>query len=335
MTAPISASYYQKTRESKPAFPYLVGTSLTLRSHQPPSPPPFASCAHNYHTARERESVHPLKRCLLRPPLPGKHGQVTAELQITRTIRAGDNTSAQVVAVRVQSSSSNNLPKDTDLMAKIYDPLYFDHDQDDADPFLAVESAYSHETAAYKALSILQGGVIPKYFGSFSMKIRAGPTAFRSVGLILIERIQGCSMQQLSPVNLSQLIRQTIMKTVIDTESLIYTHNIIHRDLRPANVLVRNDTEARRIVIIDFGKCVLGRHPVPELRQKYLPGVPISPLLRWHEPRQKFQPWIDWAWEPWLEHVYGSTRASITENMKSLWLPPPPPIPRPPPAFDD
>lgn len=325
----LSDSYCQRTNSSKPDLPYIVGRHLSLRSHQPPAP--TSNAVINFETARERESVHPVARCLRNPPLPGNDGQITAEVQIVRTIRAEDKHSAQVVTVRVKPSTSHKLPTDTDLVAKIYDPLYFDHDQDDADPFLHVDKAYSHETAAYKTLSALQGGTIPKYFGSFTIKRPVNKT-MRFVRLILVEFIPGRTMRQLTATNLSQPVRKNIMKAVIDAESLIYTHNIFHMDVRPSNILVcNNGTELRRVVIIDFGRCYIGRIPIPHLQQRYLPGVPISPLLRWKEPRGPFESWIDWSWRPWLEHVYESTKPSITEYMRSVWTPQlPPPLSEPP-----
>jgi serine/threonine protein kinase len=215
-------------------------------------------------------------------------------------------------------------------VAKIYDPLYFDHEQDEADPFLPIDHDYSHETAAYKALSTLQGGIIPKYYGSFTTKIRATQTAFRIVRLILVELIPGKSMRELEPENFERPYHQAIMKAVIDAESLIYKHNVFHRDMRPANILICSGTQVQRVVIIDFGKCTIGRHPMRELHEEHLPGVPISPLLRWHEPRGEFESWIDWDWMAWLNHVYESTRASITDQMKELWLPQPEPLYEPP-----
>lgn len=324
---PLSDNYCQRTNTSKPEFPYLRDRILTLRSHHPPAP--TTSPVHlNPKIVRERESVHPLARCLLHPPLPGQDGKVTVNLQITGPIRAGDNHSAQLVTVRVQSSSSDDLPRDQDLVAKIYDPLYFDHEQDDADPFLCVDRDYSHETAAYQVLSPLQGGIIPKYYGSFTIEIRAGARAFRYVRLILIEFVPAPSMQQLKTSgNLSQEDRQTIMKAVIDAESLIYTHNILHKDIRSANILVCLNSKIRPVVIIDFGRCSIGRHFIPRLHETCLPGVPISPLIRWDNTREEFKKWIDADWESWLERVYGSTRASITEEMLSIWKPlDPPPV---------
>ncbi|MCJ1260007.1 hypothetical protein MMC24_007847 [Lignoscripta atroalba] len=218
------------------------------------------------------------------------------------------------------------------LLAKFYDPLYYDHDQDDVDPFLCVDRDYSHETAAYTALAKLQGKVIPKYYGSYSLELSVNKTTKRFVRLILMELVPGSSMQQLDPVNSSQRERQTIVKSVVDIESLIYTHNVFHRDVFPRNILIL-DRNARsrygKVVIIDLASSDIGRSRFPEIpaeEDKFLPGVPISPLLRWNEarwpdPQTRFGTWVDWAWQPWLEHHYGSTRASITDEMRSIWLP--------------
>lgn len=187
------------------------------------------------------------------------------------------------------------------------------------------------------ALSELYGTVIPNYFGSYTLKWPVDSNTTRSVRLILIELVSGTSMQQLSPVDFSQLSR-IIMKAVIDAETLLYTHNVRHRDIHPRNVLVLSGFEAsdaRRITIIDFGKSMLDRTPYPEEEQRYLPGIPISPLLRWNKAWgfwHVFDAWIDWDWQPWLESLYGHTRASITDHMRSVWLPsiltePPEPLP--------
>ena len=237
-----------------------------------------------------------------------------------------------------------NAPlSDVQLIAKFYNPLYFDHKQDDADPFLCTDHDYSHETAVCKALYQLQGTIIPRFYGSYTceLPIPDGKTS-RSVRLILMENVPGICMQKLKPVDFTQSERQNILKAVVDAESLLYTHNVQHRDVHPRNILVlRSDVATLRVVLIDFGKSLIGRVPcraLPGEEQKYRLGVPISPLLRWNQAwwrhRQKvLDEWIDWDWQPWLEYHYGSTRASITADMVSIWLPsfltrpprPPPP----------
>lgn len=122
------------------------------------------------------------------------------------------------------------------------------------------------------------------------------------------------------------------MKAVVDAESLIYTHNVQHRDIHPRNMLATGKvipSHSRTVVIIDYGKSVVGRSRCPEdptEEQHYLPGVLITPLLRWNGAwwpylQTFFGAWIDWDWQTWLEYHYGSTRTSMTEKMKSIWLP--------------
>ncbi|KAK9239598.1 hypothetical protein V1525DRAFT_397871 [Lipomyces kononenkoae] len=345
MTYPLSDSFCTRFKIPKPFLPYYPGQQFTVVSHDPPEPTTYR-CNLNIHTARERESKHPLERCILHPPLPGSIGVTTVYLRIVESVRLGDNHSAQVAKVQVERvipHESSSPPVDTPLIAKFYDPLYFDHEQDDVDPFLCVDRHYSHEVAAYNALSDLQGSTIPRYYGSYSLELPAEATV-RSVRLILMEFIPGASMRQLNPCDFSQLQRQVIMKAIVDAESLVYTHNVRHRDIHPRNILVLNTATApyeRRVVVIDFGIADIGRSPVPgdpESDAKYLPGVPISPLLRWNVAwwpyffQPCFSEWIDWDWQSWLERNYGTIDPSSMGHMISIWLPswitkplPPPP----------
>ncbi|PGH28953.1 hypothetical protein GX50_08299 [[Emmonsia] crescens] len=108
------------------------------------------------------------------------------------------------------------------------------------------------------------------------------------------------------------------MKAVVDAESLLYINN-----------------RSKDSGIVDFGKSSVGRTPFPEEEERYLPGVEISPLLRWNQAWgfwHAFDEWIDWDWQAWLEDTYAGTRSSITDHMRSIWLPsivtePPPPLP--------
>ncbi|KAK2789858.1 hypothetical protein FQN53_001221 [Emmonsiellopsis sp. PD_33] len=119
---------------------------------------------------------------------------MTANLEIIDAIRAGDNHSAQLVTVLVkQVSPQNTLPTDTKLPAKIYDPLYYDHEQDDADPFLCVDRDYSQETAVYRSLPNLYGTIIPRYFGSFTLKLPVDIVIFKN--LAKVAAIQGRPQQ--------------------------------------------------------------------------------------------------------------------------------------------
>lgn len=300
---------------SKPPLPYVVGGALHLQAHEPPPPVKFDpwSAAKIF---EERRSVDPLDLCLRHPPSKGTKLQSTANVQIVRQLRAGDRCRAQIVAIRATPSSSHTLPSDKHLVAKIYDPMYFD-DNDDSDPFLLSDVTYTHEAAAYKQLSALQGSSIAKYFGSFTTTW-PDKQRRRLVRLVLIELLPGRAMDQLT--GLPRSPRQSIMKKVIDAETDIYTHNITHKDLRPANIMVDLDGhKVKRIVMIDFGLCKLKRIDHPSLQAQYLPGVPISPLLMWRVRRTEFDGFVDWDWTPWLHHVYKSTEATITDHMREIW----------------
>ncbi|KAB8255790.1 hypothetical protein BDV32DRAFT_161606 [Aspergillus pseudonomiae] len=199
------------------------------------------------------------------------------------------------------NSSNSCPPTDQDMVAKIYDPFYHDFDEDS---FLGADYDYTHECAAYTHLSDLQGSVIPRFFGSYTLK----------------------NKDRLDPENFSKEERQDIMKQIVDGESSLYTKNVCHEDLRPQNVVVRrSDSQTLRIVIIDLGKSVIGRSRNPSNSRdesRYLPGVAISPLLRWnvhYDRHAYFRKWIDWPWQEWLEVQYKEDEVTITKEQRELW----------------
>ncbi|EEH19028.2 hypothetical protein PABG_01347 [Paracoccidioides brasiliensis Pb03] len=322
MTYQLSASYCARYNKSKPPLPYFPGQEFCIHPHTPPAPA-TGEVVLSYEGHRERESTHPVDRCILHPPLPGLTGKGTIRLKVVGPVRIGDQHSAQLVTVHMVDETpdiSDSIPTDKYLVAKLYDPLYFDHEQDDpTDCFIHL-----------KELSF-QNIMGPLHLNcQFQIKKTS-----RSIRLILIEKVPGISMQRLNPTNHTRSERQNILKAIVDAESMLYAHDIFHRDIHPRNVLVL-DSAHRRVVLIDFGYCGIGRTPSnspAEWKAKYLPGVPISPLLRWDQGwgrHANFHEWIDWDWQTWLEHCYESTRASITEHMRSIWLPKIPPISSPP-----
>lgn len=335
-----STSYNKRFNVGKPPLPYSEGKCLKARSHRPSKPINF-NCVLELEGVRERESIDPVQRCLMHPPSPGSFTDGEVELEIVKPVQAGDKLDSQSFAVRVVSTTSTlDLPSNDCpdlLMAKIYDPLYFDHEQDDANPFLCVESAYTHECAAYSKLVDFQGNIIPKFYGSFSLSLPvdrqhldnnyrdSDSVNTREVRLILMELVPGTCMRDLSPSDYSQSDRQAIMKSIIDSETALYTHDLDYGDVHPDNILVSNPQSpldhARKIVIADFGQAWTGRSGVPEWETYFLPGVKISPLLRWIDPCKWFNEWVDWDWKSWIEENYEHDRASITEEMQRKWGP--------------
>ncbi|KAK2797822.1 hypothetical protein FQN50_009066 [Emmonsiellopsis sp. PD_5] len=318
-----------------PPVPYVKGRRFTVRSHNPPPPGlPSESRSLTKEANIERQTVPPIQRCLLHPPLGGSDGDIMVTFEVSHEIRAGEDHSAQVLAVKILNARPNYptaLHGINTAVAKLYDPLYFDHTDDGVDPFLLTKYNYSRETASYTRLSDFHGTVIPAYYGSYSLELPVDDSSSgtRTVRLILIEYIPGSSMQQLRPQDFSQLERKMIMKHIINTESDIFTHNVRLGDLHPRNVMIVQDPKSRdrtrRIVLLDFGMNILSRDYFgdPEEEQKYLPGTYISPLLRWHKVWRKvnrFSDWVDWDYQPWLQAEYAHTASSITPYMKSTFL---------------
>lgn len=310
----------------KPRVPYVKGWRFAVEPHVTPPPTPVTRgcCLNSDADSEERRTVPPVERCLKHPPLPGQLGEPvpdTVQLRILEPLRVGDGHNAQVFTVRVQSGlNSRYLPQNQMVVAKIYDPLYFNDDNGYLNPFLCVDKHYTHETHAYKHLSNFQGVSIPKFYGSYSLKIPIENSRFRTVRLILMEFISGTSMQQTGPENFSQRTRKQFLRSIIDFESLVYERDIMLTDLFPRNViLVKSGCESKhKLIFIDFEAAIFGRirdDPLPFRINLFL-GQYVSPLLRWTRRSHNFREWIDWDWRPWVETEFAHTTATITPEMR-------------------
>lgn len=176
----------------------------------------------------------------------------------------------------------------------------------------------------------------------------------RHVRLILIEEIPGRSMYSLDPRSLDVAQRQTILGAIIDAETAVFTENIRLNDVAPRNTIIRfqqppstvdnkrrtrsstkNQTagdESQQqlrfdaVVLVDFDIADLGRQ-IPVLLQhfgeaRYMPGVYISPLLRWAEYHgmSALEDWTEgWDWKDWISERYDGDRPGVTEAMKKVW----------------
>ncbi|PWY87253.1 hypothetical protein BO94DRAFT_535367 [Aspergillus sclerotioniger CBS 115572] len=257
------------------------------------------------------------------PPLPGSDGSDSISIKLIQELQVGHEKTSQVFVVRcMNSSSSPHIPNDQDMVAKFYDPLYDDFEEY---PFFGTDYQYTHECAAYMHLSALHGVVIPRFFGSYTLRINIGER-FRLVRLILIERVDGPSMDSLKPETFPREERQEIMKQIVAGESSIYAKDVRHLNLRPRNVVVKRHNSGKlRIVIIDLGMSVIGRSRFPSdsrEENRYFPGVAISPLLRWNAfyGHQGFFPeWINWPWQAWLEVQYKDTEDTITSEQRERY----------------
>ncbi|EEQ33642.1 hypothetical protein McanMca71_004590 [Microsporum canis] len=320
----IKESYCTRFNIGKPPLPYFVGKEFTVRSHIPPA------LVRKYYEGfslepdgrLERCQKHPLERCLLHPPSPGHAGDQVVRFRISREVRFGDKHRSQIAAVDildVKPTKDQGPHPNMTLIAKFYDPLYNDHDTDLTDIFTLVDFSYSDEAAAYLALEPLQGNAIPKYYGSFTLELPVPEhKTNRLVRLSLLEIVPGQAMSTLNPEDFSQRDRQMIMKNIIDTETLLHTHGVMHEDLWPRNIMINSKAKVnRQVVVIDF-------EDYRFMTSSQFHGITISPLLRWNKKSGRtfeFEGWIDWDWQSWLELTYEDTRDSITEEMRAFWMP--------------
>lgn len=319
--------------ERKPRIPYVQGWCFNVQQHIPPPPielnPAIECTVEEVSESIKMKESDPFELCLHNSPLPGVHGPSSLQLQINDTIRVGDRHHAQLVVVEVLTAnpSVKGLSQGQQVVAKIYDPMYIDDDEFYINPFLAADKDYTYETAAYTAFEDLQGSAIPQYYGSYSLNIPLEQTEHkRQVRLILMEFIPGSSMQSLNPKNIPQRIRQSLMKSIIEFDTLVYSRNIVLADLHPRNIIAVDD----RAVFIDFAGAYIGMGAlyIQNLFKsfEFRFGNYVSPLLRWndhHNQVREFDDWYyDWEWQPWLQTEFADTAHAITPGMLNHFLPP-------------
>ena len=269
----------------------------------------------------------PEEKCVNLPPLPGTAMEGIVSVELTRLLRVGDDKTSQLAVVRVLDSSMS-LP-DEEMVAKFYDPLYYAYGQDAVelyDPFYSVNLAYTHESAAYPHLVGLQGSIIPRFYGSFTLDFPTGYGRSRSVRLILMQYINDARpMNELDPMDFSKKDRQRIIKGVINASSEMHARNLHHRDLHQRNILIRVIECRLRVMLVDFEKAEFGRMGTddPEYERQWFAGMYISPLLRWNAEKNQqwpFEEWIDWDWQPWLEETSDYTKSMITQDQREQYL---------------
>ncbi|PWY82089.1 hypothetical protein BO70DRAFT_387225 [Aspergillus heteromorphus CBS 117.55] len=313
----------------KPPVPYTKGQNFSILSHVAPPPTPVTyGCCLNGPAGREEQShLTPVARCLQNPPLPGSPGSSRIDLTVVDPFRVGDGHNAQVFAAKVQNNPQAPDGESKVLVAKVFDPLYQDDDEGYLNPFLCMNKYYTHEVHAYSILSEFQGGLIPRFYGSYTLDLPVSESAVRVVRLILIEYIPGLSMLQLKPEDFSQPCRQQIMKYIIDFESLAWKYDVGLTDLSPRNTMLLdfNCHSQRKVVFLDFASAIFGRRldgPITGPPNLFL-GQYISPRLRWNRDLAwPFNDWIDWELVPWIEREYAHEEALITPEMRKEYCSP-------------
>lgn len=304
--------------EKKPPIPYQVGNILSAQSYSPPPAPNFYYTWAYGRIKDEIRDLHPLQLCLKIPPATGTLGYNTVRLRIVHQIKVQDLSNSQVVKVEPLELEGKGFPSllaagSSGVAAKLYDPMYYDFDEDLPDPFANCDAAYAHETMAYNHLRPLYETVIPHFYGSYTVDIPLpdDPAQSRPVRAILYEYIQGCTLEDMNPHDYSQTQRQAIMAAVLDAHSKLWQLDVAHVDLHPRNVIVVSINESKKadIRLIDFGEAVCGHRVkmghVPTLE----PESRTKIIERWldedlRDRMMNFRWLVDWPWNDWLLEEY-------------------------------
>jgi len=307
-----------------PCPPYIVGTTFTAISHEPPAP-----FGRDYTTKmpglpKTWKEMSQLDTCLSRSSLGGQSiTHVTRTMTITATIRSGYGRGAQILVM------------DNDMVAKVYDPLYYEFvsEYGYTEPVVSdADGDYSREAAAYAELQLSQADVdmTPRYYGTFTIDIDTpanvhGNKQKRSVPLILLEHLRGHTMADIDPTTLTDGVRSAILKKAIIAESIIHHIGINHYDFCPRNIIILNFHQQAtasnpehidkqvRIKVIDFNVATVRWHPKCEFqylhvrdgtgKKKSLSRM-LSPIDRNHGQMMEFYDWVpecttaeEWLWE--------------------------------------
>lgn len=291
-------------------IPYAIGWTFHAQQHIAPPPPELGrrGCMNTPGQYSHLKKLHPIEQCLENQPLEGYYGSTHIDLCVRDTIRVEDEHNAQLAVVEVLAAEPpvDGLVQGAHVVAKLYDPLYMDDEDLSMNAFMMADQSYTCEVAAYNILPDLQGTMIPRYYGSYSLDIPVelpgGIPGKRSVRLILIECISGSCMRDLDPGAMPQSARQNIMKSIIGFETLVFHRHALLRDLHPRNIIL---AETGGIVFVDFGDTWFpSTNKFTANKFRYLGNRWASPILRWHEARtgafrkHEFHEWIDWNWQP-------------------------------------
>ena len=308
--------------------PYSVGFTTIATRHKPHHPYEEDCETDSPPILENRKTLSQLDYCLSSPTIGGKMlCQDTKALEITAIIRASRKQGAQLVIV-------NN-----DMVAKIYDPLYYDNSNGCGGEIDVVYKAYSDyrtEAAVYQELqkSPAAQEVTPAFYGAWTIHVdtlkREGDQIWkytRQVPLILIEYVRGDTMTDIDPLVLSEASRSSLMKKVMHAHSIIFCTGIVHRDVYPRNVIIVAPTNDEAydtpnevfIKVIDFNISRIRLHPkdrspetqheIQEELDAWFPKLP-SPMLLFYSSMGEF------ACAGWCP----DTDPNSDDDPTSLWL---------------
>ncbi|KAK0200004.1 hypothetical protein DFS33DRAFT_212271 [Desarmillaria ectypa] len=218
---------------------YFAGASLQLYSYAPPDRPTDEWCSYG-DAPLMTQIVDRLDASIARrvpiPPMP-----VNVSIILDKRLVSSTRRIPHVWTAHVQASSSN-IRYPSIMVAKIYDPVYFDSEEAEyIDPFALLDLTVSRETEAYRRLGSLQGVKVPHFYGHFIAPLPAQRN--RTVNVVLLEYIHGRDIRDLVPRELVETLCSSHKNALIDAALRlyfdIYACGVVQTDMQPRNVILR------------------------------------------------------------------------------------------------
>ncbi|CAN6645241.1 hypothetical protein TRVA0_021S00342 [Trichomonascus vanleenenianus] len=311
-------------------FPLKLHQEITLRSHTPPNlMESYKRLRHIFHRGRVDLNDLPMLDTVLEvPPLPGQEGEDEIKIKLLEEIVPPEEDCQRLFMAEITSAHVPQMDGDSNgmkVVAELFDPLTIVGN----DASVQSDLTYISTATCYKLLKDLQGKLIPKYYGSYTMKVpvKDHPNhPDRDVRVILREYIEGTVLNNIDPKSFNREERQRLMEKIIEIEQEFDDRGVgIRWNYRPRSVILVNKINMQ-MVVWSLGLAKFG----PDLQQPtyqekdYIPGKLASPLLKWSKVElraSEFDAFVDWDWIEWLKKKYDSapsTNGTNEENAPNM-----------------
>ncbi|CAN6621167.1 hypothetical protein TRVA0_008S01860 [Trichomonascus vanleenenianus] len=303
-------------------FPLELQHEITLRSHTPPNLMEAKTLLrdeilHSKPPVVTDDPRSPLYNVLDHPPLPGQQKDVEIKIKLRKEIRPVKEGRQRLFLAEVTAAHVSHLDEEADgmqVVAEVFDPLTV------MGRHASVLSDLSYISIAtiYELLKDLQGSLIPKYYGSYTMKVPVENHMDRDVRVILREYIEGKGLNKIKPKSLNREERQHLMEKIVAAEQKFDGRGVMIRmNYSPSSVILV-DKNCMKIVVWRFNCAIFGS----DLWQQgnYVPGRWASPLYKWSQMKLRvrgFDVFVDWDWNSWMKEKYGTAQQLFSPSKGS------------------
>ncbi|CAN6601926.1 hypothetical protein TRVA0_002S00386 [Trichomonascus vanleenenianus] len=205
-------------------FPLELPQVITLRSHTPPDLMEIKNLLRTYSPPRpvvlDENPSFPLDDVLAHPPLPGQAGIDEIKIKLNREIRPLKVDRPRLFLAEITASHVPHLDEEVvgkQVVAEIFDPLALL----DMPASVCSDLSYTRTAIAYNLLKDLQGRLIPKYYGSYTMKVPVEDHpehTHRDIRVLLRQYIEGKGLNKIKPKSFNREEKQRLMKKIIAVE---------------------------------------------------------------------------------------------------------------------